>query len=88
MVGAGPGVALMAAIFPPNVKKVPIRDFDAKRVISLHWNEDIADDRLDQLVTFATTHNWVSSARHDFEAVRRLSGRAAVAEFDRLGVPV
>jgi hypothetical protein len=28
------------------VKKVPIRDFDAKRVISLHWNEDVADDRL------------------------------------------
>jgi hypothetical protein len=49
----------MPAIFgAPNVKKVPIRDFDAKRVISLHWNEDVADDRLDQLVTFATTHNW------------------------------
>jgi hypothetical protein len=31
------------------VKKVPIRDFDVKRVISLHWNEDVADDRLDQL---------------------------------------
>jgi hypothetical protein len=40
----------------PNVKKVPIRDFDAKRVISLHWNEDVADNRLGQLVTFATTH--------------------------------
>jgi hypothetical protein len=40
LVGAGLGVALMPAIFgAPNVKKVPIRDFDAKRVISLHWNE-------------------------------------------------
>jgi hypothetical protein len=51
LVGAGLGVALMPAIFgAPNVKKVPIRDFDAKRVISLHWNEDVADDRLDQLL--------------------------------------
>jgi hypothetical protein len=53
LVGAGLGVTLMPAIFDaPNVKKVPIRDFDAKRVISLHWNEDVADDRLDRLVTF------------------------------------
>jgi len=82
------GVALMPAIFDAsNVKKVPVRDFDAKRVISLHWNEDVADNRLDQLVAFATTHNWASSDRHDFEALRRLSGHAAaVAEFDRLGV--
>jgi hypothetical protein len=44
----------MPAIFgAPNVTKAPIRDFNAKRVISLHWNEDIADDRLGQLVTFA-----------------------------------
>jgi hypothetical protein len=70
------------------VKKVPVRDFDAKRVISLHWNADVADDRLDQLVAFATTHNWASSARLDLEALRRFSGRAVVAEFDRLGVPV
>jgi DNA-binding transcriptional LysR family regulator len=89
LVGAGLGVALMPAIFAaPNVKKVPIRDFDAKRVISLHWNEDVADDRLDQLVAFATTHNWASSDRPDFETIRRLRGRADVAEFDRLGVPV
>jgi hypothetical protein len=28
----------MPAIFDaPNVKKVPVRDFDAKRVVSLHW---------------------------------------------------
>ena len=55
------GVALMPAIFDaPNVKKVPVRDFDAKRVISLYWNEDVADDRLDKLVTFATTYNWAS----------------------------
>jgi hypothetical protein len=59
------------------VKKVPIGDFHSKRVISLHWNEDVADDRLDQLVAFATTHNWASSDRHDFKALRRLSGRAA-----------
>jgi hypothetical protein len=79
----------MPAIFDaPNVKKVPVRDLDAKRVISLHWNEDVADDRLDQLVTFATTHNWASPGRRDFEALRRLPGHAAVAEFDRLGVPV
>jgi DNA-binding transcriptional LysR family regulator len=72
LVGAGLGVALMPAIFDaPNVKKVPVRDFDAKRVISLHWNEDVADDRLDQLVTFATTHNWGSPGRPDFEAIRR-----------------
>jgi DNA-binding transcriptional LysR family regulator len=65
LVGAGLGVALMPSIFDaPNVKKVPVRDFDTKRVISLHWNEDIADDRLDQLVTFATTHNWASSEPH------------------------
>jgi hypothetical protein len=88
-VGAGLGVALMPAIFDaPNVKKVPIRDFDAKRVISLHWNEGVADDRLDQLVAFAATHDWGSSARHDFEAVHRLSGRATMPEFERLGVPV
>ena len=67
LVGAGLGVALMPAIFnAPNVKKVPIRDFDAKRVISLHWNEDVADDRLDQLVAFATTYNWAPSTRRDF----------------------
>lgn len=89
LVGAGLGVALMPAIFDaPNVKKVPIRDFDAKRVISLQWNEDAADDRLDRLVAFATTHNWASSDRRDLEAIRRLAGRAAVAELDRLGVPV
>ena len=88
LVGAGLGVALMPASFDaPNVKKVSIRDFDAKRVISLHWNEDVADDRLDQLVTFAATHNWASPGWPDFEAIRRLS-RHAAAEFDRLGVPV
>ena len=60
------GVALMPAIFDaPDVKKVPVRDFDVKRVVSLHWNEDVADDRLDHLVAFATTHNWASSDRED-----------------------
>jgi hypothetical protein len=58
------GVALIPAIFDaPNVKKAPVRDFDAKRVISLHWNKDVADDRLDQVVAFATTYNWASSDR-------------------------
>jgi DNA-binding transcriptional LysR family regulator len=76
LVGAGMGVALMPAIFDgPNVKKVPVRDFDAKRVISLYWNEDVADDRLDRLVAFATTHNWTSSDREDFETLHRLSNR-------------
>jgi DNA-binding transcriptional LysR family regulator len=86
LVGAGLGVALMPAIFDaPNVKKIPVRDFDAKRVISLHWNEDVADDRLDRLVTFATTYNWSSSDRHDFNALHRLSGHAVV---DRVRDPV
>ncbi|MEH2550403.1 hypothetical protein V1283_007048 [Bradyrhizobium sp. AZCC 2262] len=70
------GVALMPAIFDaPNVKKVPVRDFDAKRVISLQWNKDVADDRLDRVVAFATTHSWASSDRVDFETSRRLSGQ-------------
>jgi hypothetical protein len=82
------GVALMPAIFDaPNVKKVPVRDLDARRVISLHWNEDVADDRLDRLVAFATTHNWSSSDREDFETPHRLSGRVAIAKFDRLRDP-
>ena len=52
---AGLGVVLMPAIFgAPQVKKVPIRDFNAKRVISLYWNGDIADVRVGQLVNFAT----------------------------------
>jgi DNA-binding transcriptional LysR family regulator len=64
LVGAGMGVALMPSTFDaPNVKKVPVRDFEAFRVISLHWNEDVADDRLDRVVAFATTHNWASSDR-------------------------
>jgi DNA-binding transcriptional LysR family regulator len=89
LVGAGLGVALTPVMFgAPNVKKVRVRDFDAKRVISLHWNEDVADDRLDRLVTFATTHNWASFERPDFEALRRLSGHTVVAGFDRPGMPI
>ena len=58
------GVALMPAIFDaPNVKKAPVREFDAKRVTSLLWNEDVADDRLDRVVAFATTHNCAPSDR-------------------------
>ena len=65
------GVTMMPTIFDaPNVKKVPVRDFDAKRVISLHWNEDVPDDRLDRVVAFATTHNW---ARSDREIAARSS---------------
>jgi hypothetical protein len=79
------GVALMPASFDaPKVKRVPVRDFDAKRVISLHWNENVADDRLDRLVAFATTHNWASFDRENFETPHRLSGRMAVAKFDRV----
>lgn len=62
LIGAGLGVALMPSIFAaPNVRKVPVRDFRAKRVISLLWNADVVDDRLDQLIAFATTHNWASA---------------------------
>jgi DNA-binding transcriptional LysR family regulator len=62
LIGAGMGIALMPAIYDaPNVKRVPVRDFDAKRIISLYWNEDVADNRLDRLVAFATTHNWASA---------------------------
>ena len=68
------------------MKKVPIRDFHSKRVISLHWNEDVADDRLRQLVAFATTPNWASSDRPGSEALRRLFGHAVGA--DRLGVQI
>ena len=74
LVGAGMGVALMPSIFDaPNVKKVPVRDFEAFRVISLHWNEDVADDRLDRVVAFTTTHNWASSDRETKPSVRRSS---------------
>jgi hypothetical protein len=57
--------------------RTPVRDFGAKRVISLHWNEDVADDRLDRLVAFATTHNWASSDR---EALARLRPRSCIVD--------
>jgi DNA-binding transcriptional LysR family regulator len=67
LVGAGLGVALMPSIFEaPRVRKVSVRDFHAKRVISLLWNADVADDRLDQLIAFATTHNWASGDPYYF----------------------
>jgi DNA-binding transcriptional LysR family regulator len=89
LVGAGLGVALMPAIFDAsNVKKVPVRDFDATRVIALHWNEDVKDDRLDRLVAFATAHNWARSDPEDFEALDRLSRGVAIAELGRLGIPI
>jgi hypothetical protein len=56
---------------------------DTKRVISLHWNEDVADDRLDQFVAFATTHNWASSDRHDLEAKSR---NPLTANLPRVGI--
>jgi DNA-binding transcriptional LysR family regulator len=88
LVGAGMGIALMPAIFDaPNVKKVPVRDLDVKRVISLRWNEDVADDRLVRLVAFATTHNWALSDREDFETPHRLSPRVAIAKSNRLHDP-
>jgi hypothetical protein len=66
------GVALMPAIFDAlNVKKIPVRDFDARRVISLHWNADVADDRLDRVVAFATTHHWASSNRESAAPLSR-----------------
>jgi DNA-binding transcriptional LysR family regulator len=72
LVGAGLGIALMPAIFDaPNVKKLPVRDFDASRVISLHWNKDNADDRLSRFVTFTTTHNWASSDLYGLKAFDR-----------------
>jgi DNA-binding transcriptional LysR family regulator len=62
LIGAGLGVALMPSTFSaPKVRKVPVRDFDAQRRISLRWNADVIDDRLDQLIAFATTHNWASA---------------------------
>lgn len=80
LVGAGMGVALMPAMFDaPNVKRVLVRDFDATRVISLLLNEDVADDRLERLISFATTYNWASYDREDFESPHRLSGRVATA---------
>ena len=67
LIGAGLGVALMPSIFEaPNVRKVPIRDFHLKRVISLLWNADVMDDRLDQRIAFATTHNWASADPYNF----------------------
>lgn len=81
LVGAGMGVALMPAVFDaPNVKKVPVRDLNVTRVISLHWNEDVVDDRLDRLIASATTHNWASSAREELETHPRSSGRGAYIE--------
>lgn len=82
LVGAGMGVAPMPAIFDaPNVKKVPVRDFDAKRVISLNWNEDVADDRLDRVVAFATTHNWASGR----VAIAKSTGKQHRRSRSRLG---
>jgi hypothetical protein len=53
----------MPSIFEaPNVRKVPVRDFHLTRVISLLWNADVMDDRLEQLIAFAISHNWASAA--------------------------
>ena len=67
LIGAGLGVPLMPSIFEaPSVRKVPIRDFHLTRVISLLWNADVMDDRLEQLIAFAISHNWVSAAPYRF----------------------
>lgn len=59
LIGAGLGVALMPSIFEsPRVRKVPVRDFDAQRRISLHWHADAVDDRLNQLIAFTRTYSW------------------------------
>jgi hypothetical protein len=63
----------------------PMRSSTSPYPATAPW---LTDDRLDQLVAFATTHNWVSSDRYDSQALGRLSGHAVAAEFDRLGVPV
>jgi hypothetical protein len=71
----------MPSIFEaPKVRKVPVRDFHAKRVISLLWNADVMDDRLDQLIAFATTHTWASADPYDF---KDFSGASAQAGPDR-----
>jgi DNA-binding transcriptional LysR family regulator len=81
LIGAGLGVALMPSIFEaPNVRKVPVRDFHAKRVISLLWNADVIDDRLDQLIAFATTHNWAST---DPYGVREFGAASAHARAEQ-----
>jgi DNA-binding transcriptional LysR family regulator len=88
LVGAGMGVALMPTVFDaPNVKKVPVRDLDIKRVVSLHWNEDVRDDRLERLVASATTHNWASSGREKLETPVRSSDRVADARSRRGNKP-
>ena len=52
-----------------------------KRVISLNWNEDVADDRLDRVVAFATTHNWASGR----VAIAKSTGKQHRRSRSRLG---
>lgn len=77
LIGAGLGVALMPSIFEaPNVRKVPVRDFHLNRMISLLWNADVVDDRLEQLIAFATSHNWASAEPYDIKGSAGASAHA------------
>lgn len=92
LIGAGLGVALMPSTSDaPNVRKVPVRDFHLKRVIALLWNTDVLDDRLDQLIAFATTHNWASAVPYfeDFSGAGPIrSPRQDEGTRDRLHRPI
>jgi DNA-binding transcriptional LysR family regulator len=87
LIGAGLGVALMPSIFEaPNVRKVPVRDFHLNRTISLLWNADVVDDRLEQLIAFATSHNWATTGTYDMPkpnkgGLDRLNGRIDASAF-------
>ncbi len=61
LIAAGLGVALMPALYnAPDVRKIKVRDFDVQRVIELRWNADTVDDRLETVISFASSHNWLT----------------------------
>jgi DNA-binding transcriptional LysR family regulator len=61
LIAAGLGVALMPALYDaPDVRKIKVRDFEVERVIELRWNADTVDDRLEIIISFASSHNWLS----------------------------
>jgi hypothetical protein len=39
-------------------------------VVSIHWNEDVAADRLDRVVAFATARNRAPSDREEVSKLR------------------
>jgi DNA-binding transcriptional LysR family regulator len=64
LIAAGLGVALMPTLYDaPDVRKIKVRDFDIERVIELQWNADMVDERLEALISFATSHNWGAMPR-------------------------